>query len=77
MQLFSWGNPMEINAHNLQTVGRFFDTSQVPVTDRAVLYVIDDTHYRIDEEGCWRFVDDPFHTGWTKCDPPEVLRGLL
>jgi hypothetical protein len=68
---------VELNAQNLQTVGRFFDSSQVPVTDRAILYVIDDTHYRIDEDGWWCFVNDPEETGWVRCEPPEMLRNAL
>lgn len=68
---------VELNAQNLQTVGRFFDKSEIPVTDRALIYVIDDIHYRIDDDGCWYFSDDPQEMGWTKCDPPTVLRGML
>ena len=67
---------MELNAQNLQTVGRFFDSNEVPVTDRAIIYVIDDIHYRIDGDGCWYFADDPKEMGWTQCDSPAVLRGL-
>lgn len=66
-----------LNAHNLQTVGKFFDTNNIPVTDRAILYVIDDTHYRIDADGCWYFSDDPYYMGWAKCDPPVALQEAL
>lgn len=68
--------PVELNARTLQKVGRFFDTSKVPVTDRAVIYVIDDIHYRIDDDGCWYYADDPKETGWTQCDSPPVLQGM-
>lgn len=68
---------MLLDAHNLQTVGKYFDANNIPVTDRAILYVIDDTHYRIDEDGCWYFSDDPYYMGWAKCDPPAALREML
>jgi hypothetical protein len=68
---------MLLNAQNLQAVGRFFDSNNIPVTDRAILYVIDGIHYRIDEDGCWYFSDDPHYMGWDKCDPPAALQTLL
>ncbi len=68
---------MQLNSHNLQTVGRFFDSNTASITDRAVLYVINDTHYRIDEDGCWYFADEPNEMGWSKCDPPAALKDLI
>ena len=68
---------MQLNAENLESVGKFFDTNNVLVTDRAILYVIDDIHYRIDEDGCWYFSDDPRYMGWAACNPPDALKGML
>ncbi len=68
---------MELNAHDMQTVGRFFDANNTTVTDRAVLYVIDDTYFRIDEDGCWYFADRPHDMGWSRCDPPAALKCLI
>lgn len=67
---------MELNAHNLQTVGRFLDSNAIPVADRAVLYVINDTYYRIDEDGCWYFTDEPANMGWALCETPPGLQEI-
>ena len=61
---------MELNAHNLQKVGQFLDASEIPVTSRAIRYIVDDTYYCVDEDGWWYFDNEPESMGWTKCNPP-------
>ncbi|MCP3868186.1 MAG: hypothetical protein GY703_08860 [Gammaproteobacteria bacterium] len=67
---------MKLDANNLQTIGSFLDTKQVEVSDRVILYVIDNVHYRIDDGGCWYFAEEPEEMGWTPCDPPALLQSM-
>ena len=68
---------MKLDARSMHTIGQFLDKNEVPIEDRTVLCVIEGVHYRLDERGCSRFVEDSFEMGWTKCVPPTCLQGLF
>ena len=68
---------MKLDAETLHVVGQYLDEHDAPVEERTVLCVIDGVHYRLDDAGCWRFVQSPNDAGWTKCAPPAALQGLF
>lgn len=68
---------MKLDAHTLHAVGQYLDQYDIPAEDRTILCVIEGVHYRIDEDGCWRFLENQYDMGWTKCAPPAPLQGLF
>ncbi len=69
---------MKLDAKTLQVLGESLDKHQVPVEGRTILCIIEGTHYRLDEGGCWRFAEAPENDmGWTRCTPPVALEGLF
>ena len=68
---------MKLDANTLLTVGQFLDKHDIPAEDRTVLCVIEGVHYRLDEAGCWRFIQNTNEAGWAKCAPPAQLQGLF
>ena len=69
---------MKLDARTLQVVGESLDKHHVPIESRTILCVIDGIHYRLDEAGCWRFMESTGDDmGWTRCPPPVALKGLF
>jgi len=68
---------MKLDAHTFHAVGAHLDRHDVAVEDRTILCVIEGIHYRLDEDGCWRFVENQYDAGWAQCVPPAALQGLF
>jgi hypothetical protein len=68
---------MKLDANAMHRLGQHLDRHNIPAEDRVLLCWIEGTQYRVDEEGCWRFVVGGADTGWSKCVPPVPLRELF